>query len=205
MRGPQKHPEKGSKRPSSTSKLYPFRQERRKHLSAEEVGRLLAAIAGARHEARDRALLFLMFRHGLRVSEACALRLDQVDIEAGQLHVNRLKHGLGTTHPLRPDEARLLKRWLTVRLATEDTHLFLSERGRPLGRREVGYLVRRYGELARIPVPVHPHMLRHACGFALADQGADALLIRDYLGHRNIQNTTIYTSSNPARFNRLWR
>ena len=63
----------------------------------------------------------------------------------------------------------------------------------------------RYGELAGLPVEAHPHMLRHACGFALADQGADTRLIQDYLGHRNFQHTVKYTATNPARFERLWR
>jgi integrase len=51
----------------------------------------------------------------------------------------------------------------------------------------------------------HPHMLGRACGFALADQGADTRLIQDYPGHRTIQHTVIYTAANPARFERLWR
>jgi type 1 fimbriae regulatory protein FimB len=56
-----------------------------------------------------------------------------------------------------------------------------------------------------MPLLAHPHMLRHACGFALADQGADTRLIQDYLGHRNIQHTVKYTATNPARFEKLWR
>lgn len=67
------------------------------------------------------------------------------------------------------------------------------------------FLIRRYGEIAGLDLAAHPHMLRHACGFALADQGADTRLIQDYLGHRNIQHTVRYTATNPARFERLWR
>jgi len=70
---------------------------------------------------------------------------------------------------------------------------------------EVLETIRKYGELAGLPLPAHPHMLRHACGFALADQGADTRLIQDYLGHRDIRHTVIYTATNPARFERLWR
>jgi len=77
-------------------------QERR-HLTPTEVEKLLTAARGSRHEARDRCLLLLMFRHGLRVSEACGLTLAQVDTESRVLHVARLKQGLSTTHPLRPD------------------------------------------------------------------------------------------------------
>src|SRR5262249_26489636 len=87
----------------------------RKHLVAAEVEKLLAAVKGTRNEARDRCLLLLMFRHGLRVSEACGLLLSQVDIESRVLHVKRLKDGLSTTHPLRSDELRIIKAWLVER------------------------------------------------------------------------------------------
>jgi len=179
----------------------------RKHLTILEVDKLLAATKGSRLEARDRCLLLLMFRHGLRVSEACALRLDQVDIEGRVLHVRRLKKGLSTTHPLRADELRVVKAWLTERakMKPEGKTFFVSQQRKALDRRSAWKAVRKYGELAALPLPTHPHMLRHACGFALADQGADTRLIQDYLGHRSIQHTVIYTAANPARFERLWR
>jgi type 1 fimbriae regulatory protein FimB len=181
--------------------------EGRKHLTAREVERLMAAIKGSRNEARDRCLVLLMFRHGLRVSEACGLLLEQVDTESRILHVRRLKGGLSTTQPLRPDELRVIKGWLEERkrLKPTGTAFFVSEQRKPLHRSTVNYALKHYGELAGLPVAVHPHMLRHACGYALADQGADTRLIQDYLGHRNIQHTVRYTASNPARFERLWR
>ena len=162
---------------------------------------------GSRNAARDRCLLLLMFRHGLRVSEACGLRLSQVDIESRVLHVARLKQGLSTTHPLRGDELRAIKAWLTERakMKPKTDAFFVSERRGPLSRKTVWFMIGRYGELAGLAVEAHPHMLRHACGFALADQGADTRLIQDYLGHRNIQHTVMYTATNPARFERLWR
>lgn len=179
----------------------------RKHLTEREVDRLIDATKGSRNEARDRCLLLLMFRHGLRVSEACGLRLSQVDTESRVLHVARLKKGLSTTHPLRSREMHAIKAWLTVRakMKPDTDAFFISERRRPLSRVTAWLAIRKYGELAGLPLPAHPHMLRHGCGFALADQGADTRLIQDYLGHRNIQHTVIYTASNPARFERLWR
>ena len=178
----------------------------RKHLTQSEVARLIEAAKGSRNEARDRCLLLLMFRHGLRASEACAMRLSQVDLDGRVLHVARLKRGLSTTHPLRPDELRALKFWLHRRkeMAADTDALFLSERRKPLDRRTVWALLRNYGKMAGLEVEVHPHMLRHACGFALADQGADTRLIQDYLGHRSIQHTVLYTAANPARFGKLW-
>jgi type 1 fimbriae regulatory protein FimB len=179
----------------------------RKYLTPVEVDKLIAATRGGRHEVRDRCLLLLMFRHGLRVSEACGLRLSQIDLEGRVLHVARLKKGLATTHPLRGDELRALKAWLVerARLKPRGTSLFVSDRRTPLNRRTAWLAIRTYGELAGLPLEAHPHMLRHACGFALADQGADTRLIQDYLGHRNIQHTVRYTATNPARFERLWR
>ena len=123
------------------------------------------------------------------------------------LHVKRLKDGLSTTHPRRGDEIRAIKTWLVARgkMQPEGDAFFLSERRRPLSRKTVWLMIRDYGRRAGLSIDAHPHMLRHACGFALADQGADTRLIQDYLGHRNIQHTVRYTATNPARFERLWR
>jgi type 1 fimbriae regulatory protein FimB len=179
----------------------------RKHLVSAEVQKLMDAAKGSRNAARDRCLLLLMFRHGLRVSEACGLVLSQVDTESRILHVKRLKEGLSTTHPLRGDEIKAIKTWLAIRakMKPDTDAFFISERRGPLSRKTAWVMIRHYGELAGLPVDAHPHMLRHACGFALADQGADTRLIQDYLGHRNIQHTVMYTATNPARFERLWR
>ncbi len=179
----------------------------RKHLVSAEVDKLIAAVKGTRNEARDRCLLLLMFRHGLRVSEACGLQLSQVDTESHVLHVKRLKDGLSTTHPLRGDELRAIKAWLTERakMKPDTDAFFISERRSPLSRKTAWVMIRHYEELTGLPLPAHPHVLRHACGFALADQGADTRLIQDYLGHRNIQHTVRYTATHPARFERLWR
>ena len=179
----------------------------RKHLTVREVDRLIEATKGSRNETRDRCLLLLMFRHGLRVSEACGLKLDQVDTESRVLHVARLKRGLSTTQPLRGDELRAISAWLKERARMKPTGKtsFVSEQRKPLHRSTVNLALRKYSAAASLPLLAHPHMLRHACGFALADQGADTRLIQDYLGHRNIQHTVKYTATNPARFQKLWR
>ena len=112
-----------------------------------------------------------------------------------------------TTQPLRGDEVRVLKAWLAerARMKPEGKALFISERRTALSRQMAWVMIRDYGKAADLAVAPHPHMLRHACGYALADQGADTRLIQDYLGHRNIQHTVMYTATNPARFERLWR
>jgi type 1 fimbriae regulatory protein FimB len=135
------------------------------------------------------------------------LKLSDVDLEGRSLCVNRLKKGLSTTQPLRSEDLRALKAWLTARarMQSQGKALFISERCQSFSRKTVWALIRDHGEAAGLAVAAHPHMLRHACGFALADQGADTRLIQDYLGHRNIQHTVQYTATNPARFERLWR
>ena len=181
----------------------------RKHLTGGEVERLIEAVKGSRNEARDRCLLLLIFRHGLRVSETCQIKLNQVDTESRVLHVARLKGGLSTTHPLRSDELRTISAWLKERARMKPPSsvrtFFISEQRKPLHRSTVNLLLRTYSAAASLPLLAHPHMLRHACGFALADQGADTRLIQDYLGHRNIQHTVKYTATNPTRFEKLWR
>jgi type 1 fimbriae regulatory protein FimB len=179
----------------------------RKHLTSREVERLIEATKGRRNGIRGRCLLLLMFRHGLRVSEACGMKLDQVDTESRVLHVARLKGGLSTTQPLRSDELRAVSAWLKerARMKPIGKAFFVSEQRKPLHRSTVNLLLITYSRAASLPLFVHPYMLRHACGFALADQGADTRLIQDYLGHRNIQHTVKYTATNPARFEKLWR
>ncbi len=181
----------------------------RKHLTSREVERLIEATKGSRNGPRDRCLVLLMFRHGLRVSEATGMTLDQVDTESRVLHVQRLKHGLNTGQPLRTDELRSIGEWRKQRAEMQppaDLNLFfMSEQRTGLHRSTVNQILHRLGEAAGLDIAVHPHMLRHSCGYALADQGIDTRLIQDYLGHKNIQHTVRYTASNPARFERLWK
>jgi type 1 fimbriae regulatory protein FimB len=179
----------------------------RSHLTALEVGKLIAATRGSRNQVRDRCLLLLMFRHGLRVSEACRMRLDRVDTQSRVLHIARLKNGLSTTQPLRGDEVTAIRAWLKqrARMNPGGKSFFVSEQRKSLHRSTVNLALKTYSEAAALPFTAHPHMLRHACGFALADQGADTRLIQDYLRHRSIQHTVRYTASNPARFEKLWR
>jgi type 1 fimbriae regulatory protein FimB len=178
----------------------------RLHLTGIEVQKLIDATTGKQNEARDRCLLLLMFRHGLRVSEVCNLNLDQVNVESRVLHVQRLKRGLSTTQPLRADELRAIAAWLKIRvkLKPASSRFFISAHRKPLHRSTVNLLLETCSAAASLPFVAHPHMLRHACGFALADQGADTRLIQDYLGHRKIEHTVKYRQQ-PARFERLWR
>jgi integrase len=178
--------------------------ERRKNfLSDAEVGTLLEAMKRGRHGARDHLLVLMMYRHGLRVGEAIGLHRDEVDLDHARLWVRRLKHGLDVEHPVPGDELRAVKRYLGTRVDLLPW-LFISERGQPLTRQSVNYLVAAGAVRAELPL-VHPHMLRHSCGFSLANRGYDLRLIQDYLGHRDPKHTVRYTRTAAGRFEGLWR
>jgi type 1 fimbriae regulatory protein FimE len=196
-------------RSTPDSPLPPRRQSnasrrKREYLTPDEVEKLLQASAKlGRHGARDRTLILLAYRHGLRVSELVALRWDQVDLKAGLLHVARLKHGIASTHPIRGPELRALRE--LRRQYPNSPYLFVSELGGPLTPATVRKLITRAGEKAKLPFPIHPHMLRHSTGYKLANDGHDTRAIQQYLGHRNITHTVRYTELSPERFKGFWK
>lgn len=181
---------------------------RRRYLTAHEVSGMMDAVRSGNNGARDYCLILLGFRHGMRISELLALRYQDMDLEAGRISIQRLKNGFSTIHPLMPDELEAIRIWTRVRSAWRgaDTTeaVFLSRKGGPMSRQQAYRIVRGAGELAGTVTATTPHMLRHACGYELAERGADTRLIQDYLGHRNIRHTVRYTASNAARFVGLW-
>ncbi len=175
-------------------------------LTEAEVENFLRTGRKGRHKVRNFAMLLLAFRHGLRVSELINMRMADVDLDTGRLFVRRLKGSLSTSHPLEGDEIRALRAWLRERVnepCCNSPLVFLSERG-PMTRQAFNYICAEVGKRAKLAVKVHPHMLRHTCGFALANKGRDTRLIQDYLGHRNITHTQIYTRTAAVRFEGLW-
>ena len=171
-------------------------------LTEAEVAALLDAAKAARHGVRDHLLALMMYRHGLRVSEAIDLRRGEVDLDRARLWVRRLKNGLSVEQPIAGDELRAIKRHLATR-SDALPWLFVSERGQPFTRQSVNYLLAAAAARAGLP-PVRPHMLRHSCGFYLANKGYDLRLIQDYLGHREPKHTAHYTRTAAYRFEGLW-
>jgi len=148
-------------------------------------------------------MILIAYRHGLRVSELVGLRWDQVDFTVGSLHVTRLKHGMASVQPLSGKELRALRR--LKREQSQGRHVFQSERDAPMTPAGFRKTLARIGEASSLAFPVHPHMLRHATGFKLANQGVDTRTLQAYLGHRNIQHTVRYTELASDRFNGLWQ
>ncbi|MBT7951825.1 MAG: tyrosine-type recombinase/integrase [Gammaproteobacteria bacterium] len=176
----------------------------REYLTEQEVELLMsAARKTGRHGHRDATLILLMYRHGFRVSELVSLRWEQVDLKQGLLHVNRVKNGSPSSHPIRGPEIRALRR--LKRDYPDTPYIYVTERKGPLTTSTVRKLITRAGEKADISFPVHPHMLRHACGFKLANEGHDTRSLQHYLGHKNIQHTVRYTELTSKRFDKFWK
>jgi type 1 fimbriae regulatory protein FimB/type 1 fimbriae regulatory protein FimE len=195
--------------PNIVNRKVPLRRKNieyrsREYLTEDEVDQLMnAAGRVGRHGHRDATLILLSYRHGLRVTELVSLRWEQVDLKQGLMHVNRLKHGNPSVHPLRGPELRALRR--LQRDYSAMPYVFSSERKAPLTSDAIRKILGRAGKEARLPFTVHPHMLRHACGYKLAQAGQDTRAIQHYLGHKNIQHTVRYTQLSPDRFKDFWK
>ncbi len=177
----------------------------REYLTPAEVEQLIAAAGKlGRHAHRDATMILVAFRHGLRVSELVALRWDQVELDQGLLHVRRRKNGIPSTHPLRGRELRALRQ-LERKKKRDAPYVFVSERKGPMTDSAFRKIVARAGVAAGIALPVHPHMLRHATGYKLANDGQDTRSIQHYLGHKNIQHTVRYAELSPERFKDFWK
>ena len=176
----------------------------REYLTPNEVDRIIkAARERGRYGHRDATMIVLAYTHGLRVSELTTLQWDQVELDQGLLHVRRRKRGTPSVHPLRGVELRALRR-LKREQQPISRFVFTTERRAPMTTAGFRKLLSRIGEAARLPFPIHPHMLRHAVGYRLANEGQDARAIQHYLGHRNIQHTVRYTELSTSRFKGFW-
>jgi type 1 fimbriae regulatory protein FimB/type 1 fimbriae regulatory protein FimE len=177
---------------------------RREYLTEAEVERLMAVAKGNRWGHRDATMLLVAYRHGLRAAELVDLHWDQVDFKTATLHVRRVKQGTPSVHPILGDELRALRR-LQREQEPRSSYLFTSERGAPFSTAGFARMVERAGAEAKLSFKAHPHMLRHACGYALANRGHDTRALQAYLGHKNIQHTVRYTELSPTRFKDFWR
>ncbi|EJF5505678.1 tyrosine-type DNA invertase [Salmonella enterica] len=182
--------------------------QKRKFLTPEEVNRLLDTSLDGPNPERNHCLIMMAFLHGFRATEVLRLRLSDIDLLGRQVNVSRIKNSFSTIHPLIHREVRAIRAWLRVRkkwAESDNDWLFISRASNPLSRQQLYNILADTSRKGGLSVNAHPHMLRHACGYALANKGADTRLIQDYLGHRNIRHTVRYTASNAARFGDIWR
>jgi integrase len=176
----------------------------REYLTEKEIERLQeAARKRSRYGHRDATMILVAYRHGLRASEVCNLRWDQIELGSGRLHVRRAKGGIDNVHPLSGREIRELRQ--LRRENTESRYVFVTERGGPVTTAGFLKTIARTGEAAKIPFPIHPHMLRHSTGFKLANDGHDTRALQHYMGHKNIMHTVRYTEMAPDRFKNFWK
>ena len=175
----------------------------REYLTEREIEKLIKAAGENRWGHRDATAILIAYRHGLRASELVALRWDDIDFQTGKLHVRRAKGGTASVHPIGGRELRALRR--LKREAPASVYVFVSERLAPLSVAGYQRMVARAGEAAGFPFLVHSHMLRHSCGYKLANDGQDTRAIQHYLGHKSINSTVRYTASAPDRFKGFWK
>lgn len=174
----------------------------REYLLPGEVEQLISSAKLTRYGLRDSTLILLSYRHGLRVNEAVALTWSDVDFD-GSIHINRLKKGVSGRHPLRKPELIALHK-LRKEQCVESPYLFNSQQSQSISSRNVAIMIARAGIVAELRISTHPHMLRHACGYYLANKGFDTRAIAEYLGHKSLEHTYRYTAIAPGRFNDFW-
>ena len=196
-------PPKPTKAEVFNKRLTNLDKRSREYLLPGEVQQLVAAAKLTRYGDRDSTLVLLSYRHGLRVNEAVSLRWSDIDFDGGSVHINRLKRGVSGRHPLRKPELIALHK-LRKEQPIDSPYLFNSQQGTPLCDRSVRMIIAKAGREAGLSLTVHPHMLRHACGYYLANKGFDTRAIAEYLGHKSLEHTYRYTAIAPGRFNDFW-
>lgn len=177
----------------------------REYLTKVEVRSVInAAKTVGRYPQRDALMILMTYRHALRAKEVCSLEWQQIDWDAKTILIKRAKGGVESLHFLGPDEVQALRK-MQKEQRNDEKHpnsrwIFVTERGGAVDERTFRDLVVRAGNVAELEFPIHPHMLRHAKGFELAQKGTDTRAIQHYMGHKNISSTVVYTALDPSRF-----
>jgi integrase len=146
-------------------------------------------------------MILMTYRHGLRAAEVTDLKWEQVDFDRAEIHINRLKGGMPATHPLTGRELRELRR-LKREITPSSRFVFVSERAAPLSSEGFNRMVKRAGAAANLGIKVHAHMLRHACGFKLANDGIDTRTLQAYFS-AVVRSTRRHAALAPGRFKNI--
>lgn len=191
--------------PRAKQRSVPSSSGKKDFLTHREFETLLKGVDGSRWKSRDRAIIMVTFWHGARASETCNMRLADLDLKSSRLFFARSKGSRDAHHPVRGDVLRAIKRYLRDRPETNLPWLFVNERGEPLTRKGVYHIITNSSKRSPLPFPVNPHMLRHGCGYEILERTGDVRLAQEYLGHKDIKNTTRYTQISTRRFESIWR
>jgi type 1 fimbriae regulatory protein FimB/type 1 fimbriae regulatory protein FimE len=175
---------------------------RRRHLFDHEVEAMIAAARRNRHGHRDATLILLGYCHGYRVCELVEVKWSDIDFTQGRIYIRRRKHSDSTTHPLEKREAHALR---VLQRTAQSPYVFESERGGPMNKRNAQHLIEQAGVAARLDIRVTAHMLRHGCGYKLANDGRTTRDIQGYLGHKNLNNVERYTRLAANRYDGFFR
>jgi integrase len=193
--------------PIVESKARPTRAKRG-HMTFLTPDEILTVLKAAReHATRDWAMILLAYRHGLRASEVCGLKLADIDLKAGSISIRRLKGSLATVQPLYPhrgqpllDETSALRAWLRERRPDGSDYLFTSQKGGKLDRTQFFRVFQTVAETAGLPFEKrHPHVLKHSLASHLVAGNVNLALIRQALGHRSINSTMVYIGTTNAQ------
>jgi integrase len=168
--------------------MRPTRTKTIKYLTIDELKRLFSVIK----DKRDKAIFLIAYRHGLRASEVGLLQKEHMDWKQQRIHIPRFKGSLDGEHPMQPDEIRIFKSYLKT-CNDNFPALFTSNRGTPIQRVMLHYLMKDYAEKSGLPTDKrHFHVLKHTIATHLLEASDDIRFVQDWLGHSNIQNTVIY-------------
>ena len=176
----------------------------KRHLNHQEIDLVCKTIRKkSRYAGRDELMVLMAFHHGFRVSELVDVKWQHIDLRSGQIVIRRLKNGIDTTHPISSKrELMLLRRIHKAQKKPMAGFVFKNERGSPVSVNGFQKTFGKFSELA-LGVKWNAHSLRHACGTALIDRGHDLRTVLVYMGHRNIQNTTVYLHESVKQFEKI--
>ncbi|MGB3513082.1 MAG: tyrosine-type recombinase/integrase [Microcoleaceae cyanobacterium] len=165
----------------------------RDFLYQTEIDALLEAAKSSSKPARNLALILVMYRHGLRASEALDMQWQDINFTAQEIFVRRCKGSVSGSAPLWRDELKALLTYQKKSCDRDSGFVWLGQGLKPLGYDGLYYLIRNLGAKANLSFPLHPHQLRHSCGYHLINKGHDLRLVQQLLGHKSITNTVRYT------------
>lgn len=172
-------------------------ESKRIYLTQHEIDQLVESAKHiGRYGSRDALLITMAYNHGLRVTELIDLKWNDINWQSAHIHIDRIKDSNESVQPINGSELRQLR---ALRKESESAFIFTTERGGPMTRDNVNKMLKKAGENAGLG-RVHPHMLRHSCGYNLVNKGVEVRVIQDYLGHKNVQNTVRYTKLNASKF-----